>query len=106
MARQAGYEIVIRLRLPVDQKDIDDNEDKIAVMKQAIAGNLTALLRHPDTVVRDFTQTFTSWNDGTGRAAEKDSDDDQGDTGGDTPALGISALPFRRAAKSRQAARH
>lgn len=72
MARQAGYEITLRLRLPVDQKDISDTIAKAKAVQKAEAGDLAGLLDNPEVEVKEFKQSFTSWNTGTGRAGEEE----------------------------------
>jgi len=79
MARQAGYEVTIRLRLPVDQKDINDTIAKAKAVQKAEAGDIAALLDLKEAEVKEFKQSFTSWNTGTGRAGEQD-DDGQDDS--------------------------
>ena len=68
MARQAGYEITLRIRLPVDQKNTNDVIAKAKAIQKAEQGDIAALLENHEVDVKEFKQTFTSWNTGTGRA--------------------------------------
>ncbi|WP_445505047.1 hypothetical protein [Microvirga sp. G4-2] len=76
MARQAGYEIVLRLRLPVDQKDISDTIAKAKAVQKAEGGDIAGLLDSQEFEIKEFKQTFTSWNTGTGRAGEEETDEE------------------------------
>jgi len=71
MARQAGYVVVLEVRLPVDQKDINDTITKARIVQKAEQGDITALLDSPDVELKQFKQSFTSWNTGTGRAGSE-----------------------------------
>ena len=77
MARQAGYEIVLRIRLPVDQKDISDTIAKAKAVQKAEAGDIAGLLDSAEAEVKEFKQTFTSWNTGTGRAGSEQEESEE-----------------------------
>lgn len=102
MARQAGYAITLRLFVPVDQKDIQDTITKAKAVAKAEAGDLSAITDLAEAEITEFKHAFTSRNTGTGRASEEgDSDDGEGDNGGNETARAVPARRILSAAYAR-----
>jgi len=69
MARQAGYQVTIKLFVPVDQRDIQDTIAKAKAIQAAENGDISRIMDQAE--VEEFKHAFTSRNTGTGRAGSE-----------------------------------